>query len=107
MEYFKYTVEQDYTAIQKIIEAEMTLPDERYRAVLWAEEFLESLVDPKRTPRVPKEIREQARRILRHYPDEWHLAVAADRCPEVFQQEMEDLERFLLKGRESLDGNED
>lgn len=46
----------------------MTLPDERTRAVLAAADFLSDLLDPKKTPKVPSEIRERARRVLRHHP---------------------------------------
>lgn len=46
----------------------MTTRDERDAAVYRAGEFLFSLLDPKRTPRVPREIRDQAGMVLRHYP---------------------------------------
>lgn len=46
----------------------MTTRDERERAVFAAGEFLCDLGDPRRTPNVPREIRERARRLLRHYP---------------------------------------
>lgn len=46
----------------------MTLPDERTRAIIMARDFLLSLMIPKETPRVPKEIRKTARAILKHYP---------------------------------------
>lgn len=46
----------------------MTLPNERFEAVALTRAFLERLLYPHKTPRVPKEIREEARRLLRHYP---------------------------------------
>lgn len=46
----------------------MTLPDERTRAVIAGREFLLSLLDPKETPRVPRAVRQQALRVLRHFP---------------------------------------
>ena len=46
----------------------MTLPNEEMRALLTAREFLFSLLDPKRSPRVPSDIRRQALDLLRHYP---------------------------------------
>lgn len=46
----------------------VTTPYERKRSLKTAEEFMESLLDPKKTPRVPKEIRKRARMALRHYP---------------------------------------
>lgn len=46
----------------------MTLPEERINAVRNTRRFLVSLLVPSETPRVPKAIREQARRLLKHYP---------------------------------------
>jgi hypothetical protein len=63
----------------------MTMPNERYSAVLRAEEFLKDLCDPKKTPRVPKEIRKQAYYCLRHYPSKHHMDVAASVVPGVFE----------------------
>lgn len=63
----------------------MTLPDERYRAVLYAEQFLKDLLDPKKTPRVPKSIRQQAYSILRHYPSKYHLDTIATQVPSMFE----------------------
>jgi hypothetical protein len=63
----------------------MTLPDERYRAVLRAEQFLKDLLDPTKTPRVPRSIRTQAAGVLRHYPGVWDMNRAAWAAPEVFE----------------------
>jgi len=79
----------------------MTLPDERYRAVLYAEEFLRALADPSITKRVPKELRQRARGILRHYPSQWDLDSVARECPDVFQQRMEDVTRMFKRYEES------
>jgi hypothetical protein len=57
----------------------MTVPVERTNAVLNTQEFLYSLLDPKKTPRVPKEIREQAHRLLRHYPTKFDMDTISDR----------------------------
>jgi hypothetical protein len=73
----------------------MTLPDERYRAVKFARNFLYDLMDPKKTPGVPKAVREQARSVLRHYPDDYHMDRAAEHVPECFQQTMEPVFRML------------
>jgi hypothetical protein len=51
----------------------MTLPFERTAAVLNTREFLLSLLDPKQTPKIPKEIRKKAVQLLRHYPHEFDL----------------------------------
>lgn len=56
----------------------MTLPDERRRAIQATREFLRSLLDPKETPRVPREVRLEARRCLKHYP------TAFDMCRELY-----------------------
>ena len=57
----------------------MTLPYERTRAVVQAEEFLLSLIDPKKTPRIPRAIRQEAHRLLRHYPNKFDMHVISDR----------------------------
>ena len=57
----------------------MTVPIERTNAVVWTHDFLVELLDPKATPRVPKIIRERARRLLRHYPSKFEMDVIADR----------------------------
>jgi hypothetical protein len=62
----------------------MTLPNERYRAILNAEQFLKQLlVDDK----MPKEVRENARWCLRHYPTKFDLDEIARACPDVLAEE--------------------
>jgi len=56
----------------------MTLPIERTNAVLRTEKFLCSLLDPKQTPRVPKSIRQEAARLLRHYPSQYNMKYIED-----------------------------
>ena len=51
----------------------MTLPFEEKRAVNYTREFLYDLLIPSKTPRVPKEIRDRARSLLRHYPAEYRV----------------------------------
>mgnify|MGYP001121025409 CR=1 FL=1 len=63
----------------------MTLPHERYNAVKRTEEFLKDLMDPKKTPRVPKNIRRQAYYCLRHYPAGFNLDLLATKCPEIIE----------------------
>jgi hypothetical protein len=46
----------------------MTLPVERTYAVLNTRRFLLALCNPKETPKVPQEIRKQARHCLKHFP---------------------------------------
>jgi len=52
---------------------EMTLPHERTRAVMNTRDFLAALIDPKKTPRVPLEIRLMAARMLKHYPTSFDM----------------------------------
>ena len=78
----------------------MTLPDERYRAVQQAERLLRELCDPKRTPRIPAAIRDRARGALRHYPSTWDMLRTAEACPDIFQERMEDLHRFVAAGQQ-------
>ena len=74
----------------------MTLPDERYRAVMWAERFLRDLAqDTVNYPRVPKKVRREAYSILRHYPAEYDMKRASEKAPEVFQERMEPLYRMV------------
>ena len=73
----------------------VTLPDERYRAVVQTIKFLTDILN---TPRVPKEIKAQARSLLRHYPSAYDMKQAAENCPNIFQERMEDLHRFVAAG---------
>ena len=76
----------------------MTLPDERYRAVMWAERFLRDISqDKKNYPRIPKHVRGEARSILRHFPLEYEMKRAAEKAPEIFQERMEPLYRMVKK----------
>jgi hypothetical protein len=59
----------------------MTMPDERTRAVVYAREFMRDLLDPKKTPRIPRYIRERASRCLRHFPGDYDLDKAAEAVP--------------------------
>jgi len=62
----------------------MTLPYERRNAVNRTQEFMRDLLDPKKTPRVPRYVREQAYRCLKHYPLEYDMERAAEQAPDVF-----------------------
>jgi len=82
---------------------EMTLPDERYRALKWAESFLQDLLDPVKTPRVPKTVRAQARAVLRHYPGSYYVDEIARRAPDIITPRMEELHRFVKQGEAARD----
>jgi hypothetical protein len=76
----------------------MTLPDERYRAVIQTQKFLLEILT---TPRVPKAIKDSARYCLRHYPNEYDMSKAAQTSPDIFAERMEDVERMFKKYEES------
>lgn len=65
----------------------MTLPNERTRAVMQVRAFLIRLSSPyveDGIKGIRKEVREEARRLLRHYPARYDLHHAAKACPDVF-----------------------
>ena len=70
----------------------MTLPDERYRAVIQTQKFLLEIL---KTPRVPKSIKDNARYCLRHYPSEYDMSKAAQTSPDIFSERMEDVTRMI------------
>lgn len=70
----------------------MTLPDERYRAVVQTQRFLLRILT---TPRVPKAVKDEARYCLRHYPSNWDMQRAAEGSPEIFQEQMEAVTRLF------------
>jgi hypothetical protein len=78
----------------------MTLPDERYRAVRMARQFLLDLCSPEKTPKVPAIIRNQAKGILRHYPSDYDMDRASNSAPDVFQTQMEPVYRMIKKYEE-------
>lgn len=47
----------------------MTIPFERTRSILQTRDFLERLLNPRETPRVPRSVRGQAKTLLRHFPN--------------------------------------
>jgi hypothetical protein len=57
----------------------MTTPMERTRSVIQTRQFLYDLLDPKKTPRVPKAIRAGANHCLRHYPTNFDMELIAER----------------------------
>jgi hypothetical protein len=89
-------------------ENKMTLPDERYRAVLWAKRFLESIAyDRKAYPRISKAVRGEAHSILRHFPSEWDMTNAAEHAPGVFQERMEPLYRMVKQHEQDKEKTDD
>jgi hypothetical protein len=80
----------------------MTLPDERYRAVVQTRRFLFDLCNPEHTPRVPKLIRDTARSMLRHYPDEYDMKKTAQTSPDIFQERMEPVTRLFKQYEQGI-----
>jgi hypothetical protein len=63
----------------------MTVPYERYNAVLNARRFLLAIgTDKQRYPRIPKAVRQEALGILKHFPAEHDMMTAAKES-EVFK----------------------
>ena len=60
-------------------ERKMTLPTERTNAVLRTERFLIDLLNPKKTPRVPRAVRQEAGRLLKHYPSKYDMEYMEER----------------------------
>lgn len=63
----------------------MTLPDERYRSLLYARDLLYRLLDSKQRPKSVKELRRQVLVALRHFPAEYELERMAKKCPDLFE----------------------
>jgi hypothetical protein len=76
----------------------MTLPDERYRAVVQTEQFLREILI---TPRVPKKIKDNARWCLRHYPSVWDMKAVGELAPHVFAERMEPVTKLFKQYEES------
>ena len=75
----------------------MTLPDERYRAVASARELLVEIANSEgRWKRVPKELRLYCIHALRHYPTQYDMKAAARQAPDVFQEKMEPLTKMIM-----------
>lgn len=55
----------------------MTLPNERVNSIIKTRDFLLRLLDPKKTPRVPKIVRKEAYCCLRHFPADYQMADVA------------------------------
>jgi len=78
----------------------MTMPSERTRAVLNTEQFLIKLCIPKQSPRVPKEIREEARRLLKHYPSRYNMHHIQESFEEIKDPQMDALDELARLGQE-------
>jgi len=79
----------------------VTLPDERYRAIRHTRQFLMDLQDRTIYPRVPRPVRAEAYRLLRHYPADYDLERLSEKAPDVIIKEMEPLTRLVMTYEES------
>jgi hypothetical protein len=79
----------------------MTLPDERYRAVIQTEKFLRALSYSSEIKRVPLAVRQQARALLRHYPSEYDMSKTAQTSSDIFAERMEDVTRLFQQYEQS------
>ena len=81
----------------------MTMPNEMFQPIRNARHFMLALMDPKQTPKVPKDIRKRARDRLKHFPSEYEinelekLHSAQDADPNVLLE-------LCMKGLDSLRG---
>lgn len=62
----------------------MTMPIERTRAVLQTREFLRQLMTDVGSAGLPVSLREEARRLLRHYPNSSDMFLAHAALPQWF-----------------------
>ena len=62
----------------------MTMPYERKAAVKNVQRFLLDLSNPRITPRVPKDIRDRARGLLKHYPHDFEMDRAGKLAADIF-----------------------
>lgn len=61
----------------------MTIPSEKKQSLYKAYFFLMRLLDPKKTPRVPRAIRQEAYYALKHYPRDYDIEYLARKCPKI------------------------
>lgn len=69
----------------------MTMPCERTRAVIYAVDFLTRLVSPYNEngiKKIPKAVRQEALRVLRHFPRPYDLYEVAKCAPDVFDAQV-------------------
>lgn len=64
----------------------MSTAEDRYRAIKQSRKMLEDLCDPGKTPRVPSIVRDRARSILKHFPNDFDLDSLAENSPELLEK---------------------
>ena len=68
----------------------MTIPAERTRTITQTRLFLRELLDPAKTPGVPKSVRKEAHRLLRHFPSASDIEMSRSGFFEVFGPVVDD-----------------
>ncbi len=65
----------------------MTLPHERIRALDQTRVFLYALLDPQQTPKVPRSVRQWARRVVKHYPMGYEIEMLSRGKSDLFRSD--------------------
>jgi len=86
----------------------MTLPHERTTAVMATKEFLAALASPRKTKRIPKEIRRIASALLHHYPwwfelghaEYWDKGVALEWQERFLRESIDEQARWMKVSRD-------
>lgn len=78
----------------------MSLPFERSLALANTRQFLLDLLDPAKTPKVPRQIRKQAYWCLKHYPHLHEIKKMANKVPEILDDSQGYLTKMLEKESE-------
>ncbi len=63
----------------------MSLPFEKFWSLVATKEFMRDLMDPSKTPRVPREIRRRARSTLKHFLWPSEMERLAKKCPDILE----------------------
>lgn len=58
----------------------MTMPSERINAIRNTLNFLRDVINPAKTPRLPRGIRKQAYWLLRHFPHDYEMEIVEKEC---------------------------
>ncbi len=64
----------------------MTTSEDRYKALKQSRKLLEELCDPGKTPRVPSIVRDRARGILRHFPNDKEVENLVESNPNMLEK---------------------
>lgn len=68
----------------------MTTSEDRFRSLKQSKKLLEELCDPGKTPRVPSIVRDRARAILKHYPNDKDFDTILQNSPEILEKRTKD-----------------